>query len=536
MKRSDAAEPWDVVVVGTGFGGSMAALPLVRAGRRVLLLERGRWVDRDESAWDPHAILVGRKYKSATPYEVGRWGGGARSLVYPDEAVGGNSVFYGAASFRLREDDFALGSRLGGSRKRATPFVNWPIRYEDLAPFYDEAERLLGVAGIAGEDPTEPARRCGYASAPPPYGSSARRLADAARSLGLHPFPIPLAISFGTREGRASCVQCLTCDLFPCKIGAKNDLSVTVLPEAMGHGAVVRPRTVAARLLVEGGRVRGVECLDADTGERFTVSCRACIVSCGAIGSAALLLRSGLGDVEPHGRLIGRHLMRHCSGIVIGLFRDDTNPEQRFNKQVAITDLYFGPPGRRGESGLGEPCGMLQALQVPPPEYFLSEAPFPLGALGARTSRHHIYVLCIAHDAPNPASRVELDAKRRDRYGLPVTRLFHRYARRDLRARRALYRQAAQVLRAAGALVRLRKPINTFSHAVGTCRFGTDPSTAVLDPWCNFFGVPNLFVIDGSFMPTAGAVNPSLTISANALRAGAHLALEWDAITGGGRG
>lgn len=527
MRARPDREIWDAVVIGSGFGGSMVALRLAEAGLGVLVLERGRWVDRDDSAWDARAVLVDRKYRSATPFQAARRWHGLPGDVYVDEAVGGGSVFYGAASFRLRQEDFGARHWFDAVAPDGARGARWPVTYADLAPYYEEAERLLDVAGRAGADPTEPPRRSPYPQPPAPYSAPARRITEAAQALALRPFPIPLAIAFNGGNGRNPCVRCTTCDLFPCKLEAKNDLSVTVIPAAVRRGAVVLARTVAARLRMERGRVRAVECLNAATGEAFTVRCRLCVVSCGAIASPALLIRSGLAHGEPHGRLVGRHLMRHCSGIVIGIFPFRTNPEGRFHKQVAITDFYFGHPDGRGPAGN---WGMIQGLQVPPPEYIAAEAPFPIGTLGARTSAYHIYLLCLAEDLPDPENRVEVYRRRTDRFGVPIARAVHRYHRRDREARRALYGEAARILRQAGAWLRIRKPIDTYSHAVGTCRFGNDPRRAVLDPWCNFFGVPNLYVVDGSFMPTSGGVNPSLTIAANALRVGRHLAHNADAV------
>ena len=171
---------------------------------------------------------------------------------------------------------------------------------------------------------------------------------------------------------------------------------------------------------------------------------------------------------------------------------------------------------------------MIQGLQVPPPEYIVSEGGFPIGNLGAKAVDRLVFLLCIGQDLPEPENRVEIDPARTDRYGAPIPRVFHRYTRRDRQARSALYREGARVLRQAGAVIRVRKPINTFSHALGSCRFGEDPARAALDPWCRFFGVPNLFVVDASFMPSSGGVNPSLTIAANALRVGDHIVAEWD--------
>lgn len=517
---------WDTVIVGSGFGGSTVALELAKAGRNVLVLERGRWVDRDDSAWDPIAIQVERKYRGVTSYEVDeRWG---RKITYPDDAVGGKSIFYGAASFRYREADFTTSARFAGGPSDTIPNMDWPIQYADLEPFYHEAEHTIGVAGVAGTDPTEPPRVGDYPAPPPPYGRSARRIADAASALGLRPFPIPLAINFDGRGGRPSCAMCMTCDLFPCKICAKNDLAVTVLADAHRRGARIRSRTIVKRLVMEADRVRAVECIDLERNEEITITCDLCVVSCGAIGSAALLLASGLGERWPNGPLIGRHLMRHCSGVVIGLFPFKTNPEQLFHKQVAIADFYFGDRSRRPEG----PWGMIQALQTPPPEFIeqTSPFPFPVGKIGAKTIAHHAYLLCIAEDLPRPDNRVEVDAGIRDGIGMPRVRVHHRYTTRDRKARRALFGKGGRILRQAGALIRVRMPIHTYSHSIGTCRFGEHPERAVLDPWCGFFGVSNLFVVDGSFLPSSGSVNPSLTIAANGLRVGRYLADHWDEV------
>lgn len=514
---------WDAIIIGSGFGGSAVALKLAQAGRRVLVLDRGRWVDRDDTAWDPKTIQIDRKYRGVTPYEVDeRWG---RKLTYPDDAVGGKSIFYGAASFRLREEDFTPGARFPAG----TPHLHemdWPIGYPDLEPFYHEAEHTVGVAGVAGVDPTEPPRTHDYPARPPAFGTSARRIAKAAASLGLRPFPIPLAINFQGGSGRPACVMCMTCDLFPCKICAKNDLAVTVLADALRAGALVRSRTIARHLVTTRGRVQEVECVDLERGTAITLTCDICVVSCGAIGTAGLLLASGLGNIAPNGALLGRYLMRHCSGIVIGMFPFKTNPERQFHKQVAITDFYLGSAG---QAPLG-PWGTIQALQTPPPEFIehSSPYPFPIGAIGAKTVEYHAYLLCIAEDVPMRDNRVEVDDTIHDDAGMPRIRVFHQYTKRDLRARRALVREGGRILRKAGALVRVRLPIHTYSHAIGTCRFGSDPSRAVLDPWCNFFGVSNLYVVDGSFLPSSGGVNPSLTIAANGLRIGQHLADHWD--------
>ncbi|MFQ5747266.1 MAG: GMC family oxidoreductase [Gemmatimonadota bacterium] len=515
------AESWDAVIVGSGFGGSTVALRLAEAGLSVLVLERGRWVDRDESAWDTHAIHIQQKYRGEIPFESHT--AGLTGLVYPNHTVGGNSVFYGAVSLRHRAEDFERRSRFGDATD-GRAYADWPFSYEDLAPYYDQAERLLGVVGVAGADPTEPPREGEYGGPPRPFAKLTERLARAADRMGLRPFPLPLAINVNGQNGRNRCVECLTCDLFPCKIGAKNDLSVTVLPEAMRKGAVVRDRAAATRLVRRGDRISGVEYVDLRSGETRTAATALAVVSGGAIASPKLLLASGLGEIEPNGRLIGRYLTRHCSGIVCGFFPFRTNPDEEFHKQLAIADYYFGGPDGRAPDG---PWGLIQSLQVPPPDFIRVSLPFPANHIGVVTFQHTIFLMCLAEDIPQLENRVELHPTAVDPYGQPIARVRYRHHEDDLARRRALYRVARRIMRRAGAWASVYMGTRTFSHAAGTCRAGTDPSAAVLDPDCRFFGIPNLFVVDGSFMPTSGAVNPSLTIAANGLRVSHRILGGW---------
>ncbi|MFQ5691285.1 MAG: GMC family oxidoreductase, partial [Gemmatimonadota bacterium] len=208
-----------------------------------------------------------------------------------------------------------------------------------------------------------------------------------------------------------------------------------------------------------------------------------------------------------------------------------TNPERQFHKQVAFTDFYHGGPNGDRPAG---PWGMIQSLQVPPPD-FIKTAPFPVNLIGPRTYHYNIFLMCIAEDVPQFDNRVTLHPTRRDRYGQPIAQVRYTHHPDDLERRRALYRQAKRLVRKAGAWAWVQMPVSTFSHASGTCRAGTDPTQSVLDPHCRFFGLPNLFVVDAGFMPTVGAVNPSLTIAANGLRVGQRIADRWDEVTGPSR-
>jgi len=503
----------DVVVIGSGFGGTLAAHALVDAGLRVLLLERGGWVARGPENWAPEAVLdLNPAVRGGTAYRV-RAGGNGRWL-YPAHCVGGLSVFYGGVSLRLRERDFQPDPEIAGEAGAA-----WPFGYDDLEAYYAHAERILGVAGVAGEDPTEPRRSTPYVAEPGPLAGISRRIADAAESLGLHPFRLPLAIHYGADPARPRCIRCTTCDCFACAIGAKNDLATVVLPELLRRGLELRPHTAALRLLAEGGRVVAVECADRARGGRVLFAARAFVLAAGALATPHLLLASGLARHNPAGSAIGRYLMRHCNAIVFGFF--PRAPEPEFHKQIGIHDFYFG---HRSVARPAGPLGSLQQLATPPAGLVRASLPPVLRALVAPGVRHLTGLLVMAADQPRPENRVFLDPRELDPDGLPRLVIEHRHTARDRAALRALVRVAKRVLRRAGALFHYVHPIRTFSHAVGTVRAGPDPDRDPLDEWCRFRGLDNLYVLDASFFPTSGAVNPSLTIAANALRCANHLA------------
>ena len=501
---------YDAVIVGSGVGGSMAAHALVQAGLRVLMIERGGPVRRGESNWAPdQALELNPHYSMESHYRL-RGDDGGRVGTF--QCVGGPSVFYGGVAFRMRESDFGDCPEVVQQSG-----AEWPYRYSDLEPYYDWAERILGVAGREGGDATAPPRGGAYPRRAPDLAGPARRIWDAATGLDHTPSYLPLAIDFsGRSDGATACARCGTCDGYACAIGAKSEPSTAVLPGLIGHGLTILSNTVVVRLLRRGGVVIGVECVNRITRRRQRYHADRYVLAAGALGSPHLIQASGLHTSSPSRDWVGRCLMRHSNGIVFGLFRRRLEGVRSFHKQVAIMDMYGG--------GEAPKLGCLQSIHPPPPGLVRDRAPGPLGRLAEPLANHSTGLLAIAEDEPRPENQVGISGSETDRYGIPRAVLTHRYTNRDLAARRELARVAGKILREAGAAFTKMVRLKTFSHAVGTLRMGRDPRTSPLDRNSRFRGVENLWVIDGSFMPRSAAVNPSLTIAANALFAAESVA------------
>ena len=495
----------DVVVIGSGVGGSMVAHGLMGAGLDVLMIERGVPVKRGEHNWDLDAAFELSPYFNMESHY--RLRGESRGRKGTFQCVGGPSVFYGGVALRLRAVDFDQRAEIVRDTGAA-----WPVSYDDLAPYYRAAEEILGVAGRPARHPVDPAETVVHPYRAPALQGPARLIRDAAAGLGLNPSHLPLAIDFGgDGAGSGPCMQCGTCDGYACAVSAKREPSTAVLPALLEKGLRLISNTVAVRILWRGRRIAGVVGIDRTSGRRTVYTGKRYILAAGALGSAHLALASGLENASPAGDWVGRCLMRHCNMIVFGLFPRPLAGSRSFHKQVGIFDHY----GIRSD----EPRrGVIQSIQPPPPGLIANRLP----AFMARSADPFIDrctgLLAIAEDEPRPENRVDLSRTRGDRYGIPRAIVTHRYTRRDLAARRDLVRVAKSVLRAAGAWATPTFRIHTFSHAVGTLRMGHDPAANPLDAWCRFRGCDNLWVTDGSFMPRSGAVNPSLTIAANALR------------------
>ncbi|HET6701331.1 MAG TPA: GMC family oxidoreductase [Gemmatimonadaceae bacterium] len=509
MSSSDSR--YDVIVIGSGFGGAMAAHAPVLAGARVLMLERGGWVDRGPHNWEPRgAMELTPFYSRETPVRVHQ--GRRASTIGLYHCVGGQSVFSGAVALRFRERDFIPDPEIVGTSE-----ARWPFGYHELEPYYARAERLLDVAGESGVDPTEPPRTSPYPHTPARLSGTSGVIEHAARELGMHPFRLPLAINYEDGAARRACQACTTCDAFACAVEAKNDVATAILPALMRAGMELRPRTVVTKLMFDRDRITEVECIERDSGRAYRVSGDVIVLAAGVLATPHLLLASGLERTNPAGQAVGRYLMRHCNGLVYGFFRHPPNPAREFHKQIGIHDFYFG---HRDISVPRGKLGCIQQVMAPPIGLIQARVPALVGRVLSLGVDHVTGLLAIAEDTPQQTNGVTLDWSHRDAYGLPLPVVRHDYAARDLLARRALLRQSKRVLRRAGARFFYVHGIETFSHAVGTVRMGSDPAASPLDELGRYRGVRNLWVTDGSVMPTSAAVNPSLTISAIALRSG----------------
>jgi len=505
---------YDAIIIGSGFGGAMTAHALVNAGKKVLMLERGDWVPRGPQNWAAEASVdLTPFYSMESPYRI--LAGGNKDTMGAYSCVGGPSVFYGGVSLRFREADFEMDAEIVGDSNAC-----WPYQYAELESYYARAEKILHVAGDAQADPTEPFRSSPYPQRLNSLSHTSQMIGNAATALGCRPFRLPLAINYAVNHGRKPCVACTTCDTFACAVQAKNDLATCVLPPLIARGLELKTNTVVTRLVHEAGRLTTVECFDKAANQRKNYQAKVFVLAAGALGSPHLLLASDLQNLHPGGRTVGRYLMRHCNAIVFGFFPRRPNPAKQFHKQLGIHDFYFGHPSIKHPSGK---LGSMQQLQTPPVGLVQAHLPKPLGQWLSPAVEHLTGLLVMAEDQPQYRNHVAVDWNQPDRFGLPQLTVTHHYTARDIAACNALIKKARQILRKAGAVFCYVHQIKTFSHAVGTVRMGKDPDISALDEYCQFRGVKNLYVVDGSFMPTSAGLNPSLTISANALRVGEHL-------------
>jgi choline dehydrogenase-like flavoprotein len=483
----------DVIVVGSGAGGGTLAYACARAGKSVLLLERGRPYPLAEPVHDERAMLIDKKAYDDRQIEVN----GSPRRLYMGGVLGGSTALYGAALLRPSRDDFHPGKSYGHRLPR--PLWDWPVSYDVLEPYYTEAERLFAVAGCAEDDFGPLSKPDGQFPSPPlPLHPVNHHLMDANRRQGLRPFRLQLAID------TTRCLQCRVCPGYICPTGARRS-SAQLFDQPDMKGLRVLTNIEAERFAFNGkGEPEGLHAVDRATGQRAVYRARRYVLAAGAIGSPLLLLRSGV--EHP---LVGRHYMMHLSPIVIGIYARRLGADEAFVKQVGFADFYFGT------KEYAHKMGLVQSLPVPGPLLMAKAAPRLLPRRLLELLRRRMLPLVgIIEDLPNPANRVSWGAN-----GQPCLR--HEFAPYDRERARHLARLTARILKRAGAAWCLTSQFASAEHVAhqcGTLRFGADPAQAVLDPNCRLHRHPSVFVVDGSFMPTSLGVGPALTIIANALR------------------
>jgi choline dehydrogenase-like flavoprotein len=516
-------QDYDVIIIGTGAGGGTLAHRLAPSGKRVLLLERGDYLPRERDNWESSAVFVQGKYR-APEFWLDKDGN-----EFPPEVnyyVGGNTKFYGAALFRLRPQDFGTIRHHGGESPA------WPIDYDTLEPYYTQAEQLYRVHGRHGEDPTEGHASAEYPFAPVEHEPRIQELNAQLEKLNLHPFHLPIGVNLqqderGGATSTSACIRCNRVDGFPCLLGAKSDAQVICVDPALKHDNVHLVTNARVDRLETDPTGRTVTKVHATLpgGEQASFAADIVVVSAGAVNSAVLLLRSA-NDKHRNGLanssdVVGRHYMRHNNLALMGVSKEP-NPTI-FQKTLAMNDWYLGA------DDWDYPLGGIQMLGKSDDEQIRANAPRWAGRVSPgvpfEVLAHHAvdFWLC-AEDLPSPDCRVTLDSD--DRIHLAIDeknnieslgRLRHKLESMlgDLGMHEHLLDHSIYMHKA--------MPIGATAHQAGTVRFGSDPATSALDENCKAHDLDNLYVVDTSFFPSIGAVNPSLTAIANALRVGDHL-------------
>jgi choline dehydrogenase-like flavoprotein len=504
---------YDIIIIGTGAGGGTLAHELAPTGKKILLLERGGYLPRESDNWNSQAVFVDDKYKAKETWYDKHGRPFHPGIHY---FVGGNTKFYGAVLLRMRERDF------GEIRHKDGMSPAWPLAYSDFAPYYRRAEQLYQVHGERGADPTEPPESEPYPFPPVSHEPRMRELAEDLIRIGHKPFPLPIGIRLDEKHPENShCIRCATCDGFPCLVEAKADAHVTCVRPALTHPNVtLMTESYVERLETapSGREVTGVVVRRGEKTETFGADI--VVVSAGAINSAALLLRS-VDDWNPKGLgngsdVVGRCYMFHNNSAFLALSKQP-NPT-RFQKTIGLNDFYFG------DTDYEFPLGHIQMLGKTDAAMFKGETHglLPNRALD-EMARHSVDFWLTSEDLPMPHNRVRVE-----RDGIHID-----YTPTNLEPHERLSARLKSLLRYIGcdeahlvpreAYFGKRLPLAGTGHQNGTVRFGNDPKSSALDVNCRSHEVDNLYVVDSSFFCSSAAVNPTLTIVANAIRVADHL-------------
>ena len=512
---------YDVIIIGSGAGGGTLAYKLAPTGKRILILERGDYVPREQDNWSSRAVNLDGKYQTR---EIWFDKDGGALHPHTNYYVGGNTKFFGAALFRLRKEDFGEIQHHGGISPA------WPISYDEMEPYYSEAEVLYHVHGQRNEDPTEPRASGPYPQPPVSHEPRIQQLSDDFAWLGLRPFHTPLGVMLDEKRPRTSkCIRCGNCDGFPCLVYAKADAQVCAVdPALQNENVYLMTNAYVEKLSTDASGRRVSNVVVNHDGDRKELSADIVVSACGAINSAALLLRSR-NDKHPRGLanssdMVGRHYMGHTNSVLMALSKCP-NPTI-FQKSLSLNDFYFG------SSEWNYPMGHISFVGKLDGEALKGGAPaIAPGWSLDMMAKHSLDFWLTSEDLPDPKNRVTVDAD--GKIVLSYTPNNQEGHQRLIVKLKELMQQQSKCaihgpachegLFARNLFVGQRIPLAGVAHQVGTVCFGNDPKSSALDKNCKAHDLDNLYVVDGSFFVSSGAVNPALTIMANALRVGEHL-------------
>jgi choline dehydrogenase-like flavoprotein len=538
----------NAVVIGAGAGGGIVAKELAEAGLSVVLLEKGDWYTpfdcRKDDLRNQRTSLLGNAFgpdDDKDPRVVVDLNGRERIVKgsepgYHNNAfcVGGGTFSYGAMAWRFMERDFRMRSNYGAPE--GSTLEDWPISYQDLEPFYEKAEWEIGVSGDDSNNIFKAPRRKPLPMPPLPPTREMEVLKPGAERLGLHPFDIPMLRNSVPYTGRPACMRCRWCVGFACEVDAKCGTHNTVIPKALATGnCELRTRSVAEEILTDSrGRARGVAYFD-EADRRREQPADLVVVSACAIESARLLLNSksklfpnGLGNRQDW---VGRNLQGHTYTGATGLFDFETYDDLGPGAGIAVCDFNHGNKGLRGG-------GMLANEFIRLPIQFFNQGPdgTPRWGKGHKDFMRNYYRRNISVKGPTQEmpvwdSRVQLDPKVRDYWGIPVARLSGDKHPHTIEIGDFMADRAEDWLRAAGAVEiwkrKAGRGLSGGQHQAGTCRMSADAKTGVVDRYCRVHDIDNLFVADGSVHVTNGGFNPVLTIMAIAYYASDYIVKTW---------
>ena len=499
---------FDIIIIGSGAGGGTLAHRLKDSGLKILILERGDFLPREKENWSATEVFSRNRYFNAES-----WLDKSGQTFHPAAGywVGGNTKFYGGALFRMREEEFETVVHKGGISPE------WCVKYDTFEPYYTQAEALYCVHGRRGVDPTEPKTSQAYPYPPISHEASIEVLRSDLTAAGLRPFHLPLSIKLNEAQRWLSdCIRCGTCDGHPCLTHAKADAEIVAVRPALAQSTVTLLTGAKVTRLVTDETGETVTHIEAEVaGEMRDFYGDVVVISSGAVNSAALLLRSA-NDRHPNGLAnrsdqVGRNFMKHNCGAVIGV--TSRKNSAIFQKTLGINDFYWGEPG------FPFPMGQIQLSGKVSQEMLEDGVPLKVDSHSPeKAASHSVDWWLMSEDLPDPNNRVRL---KDDAIGID-------YTENNIESYQRLVDRWIEILKSIDGgseshYYHKRFPLKWVAHQCGTCRFGQDPETSVLNSDCRTHEIQNLYVVDSSFFPSNTGLNPTLTIIANALRVGDHL-------------